>query len=378
MIELYMDIMAVDNVIIDGEEINNVKTLNETDRKCPQCGGTMDYDPALKKMHCPYCDYTEEVKGSDDRNEIAEEIDFDKAEHMENCNWGESKKTVTCKNCGAVTVYDALDVANECPYCGSNQVMEANDIKTIAPNGVVPFEITAKEAGERFSKWLGKKLFCPSKAKKSAEADAFKGVYLPYWTFDSDTRSRYTGEYGYEKKRKNSKGETETYYEWHSTAGTFDHFIDDELVCGTNHHDSGILSSIEPYRTDDSKKYRPEYIAGFAAERYSIGLKDAWETAKKKIKSKLEGLISNKIRTEHNADSTRNISVNTTYDNIKYKYLMLPVWMSSFEYNGKVYQFMVNGQSGKVGGKSPISIWRVLAAVAIGVAILAVIYYMLG
>ena len=33
-------------------------TLKETDRKCPACGGTMDFDPATGGLHCPFCDYT--------------------------------------------------------------------------------------------------------------------------------------------------------------------------------------------------------------------------------------------------------------------------------------------------------------------------------
>ena len=54
---------------------------------------------------------------------------------------------------------------------------------------------------------------------------------------------------------------------------------------------------------------------------------------------------------------------------------MLPVWISSFTYKGKIYQFMVNGQTGKVSGKVPISPWRVLLAVLLGVAVIALIGY---
>ncbi|MDO4965567.1 MAG: hypothetical protein Q4E51_02575 [Lachnospiraceae bacterium] len=359
----------------DDYDLNKAATMQETDRKCPQCGGTMDFDPALGKLHCPYCDYTEDIPEADIPSSKAEELDFETAEFTGNCDWGTAQKTVTCKSCGATTVYDALEVANECPYCGSNQVMEANDVKTLAPGGVVAFKITAKQAGERFKKWLSGKWFCPSEAKKSAEADAFKGVYLPYWTFDTDTSSTYTGEYGYHKKRKRN-GQEETYTEWHNTSGSFEHFIDDELVCATTQHDPSIMASIEPYNTEDNKAYRPEYIAGFAAERYSIGLKEAFERAKRSIASKLQSMIGNKIMSEHNADTYRNVRVNTNFSNITYKYLMLPIWISSFTYKGKVYQFMVNGQTGKVGGKSPISALRVAIAVLIVIVFILLIAYL--
>ena len=40
----------------NGVLVQNVQTLSETDKKCPNCGGTMDFDPAEGKLHCPYCD----------------------------------------------------------------------------------------------------------------------------------------------------------------------------------------------------------------------------------------------------------------------------------------------------------------------------------
>lgn len=361
----YEEVMAADKA----------KTMEETDRKCPQCGGTMDFDPEQGKLHCPYCDYLEEIGKEEEISAKAQEMDFEEAELTGNCDWGVAQKTVTCKSCGAVTVYDALEVANECPYCGSNQVMEANDMTTLAPGGVVPFKITAKQAGENFKKWLKRKWFCPKEAKESAKADSFRGIYLPFWTFDADTATQYTAKYGKDRKVKRGDKE-EIVTDWYPTSGTFYQFINDQLVAASTNHEESVMHEIEPFDTEDNKAYRPEYIAGFAAERYSIGLKDAWEKAKQFIKSRLRGLIESKIIDEKHADHVSNLVMNTTYSNITYKYLLLPVWISSFQYKGKIYQFMVNGQSGKVGGHSPVSPWRVAFAVCLGILLIVLIMWL--
>lgn len=345
-----------------------VSTLEETDKKCPQCGGVMDFDPATGGLKCPYCDYTQEIKREEEQPESAEELDFSQAENTQNCNWGAEKKTVLCKACGAESVYDALEIASVCPFCGSNQVMEAADQNTMAPGGVVPFQITDEKASELFKSWIKRKWFCPKLAKESAKARSFKGVYLPYWTFDASTSSDYTAQYG--KDRRVKQGEaTKTVTDWYSTRGSYRQSFDDELVCATTNQNQAMLAGLEPFNTADNKAYKPEYVAGFAAERYAVGVKEAWETAKLSIRRKLHRSISDKIEDQYNADRVRNLNFQTFYSNVTYKYLLLPVWISSFKYNDKVYNFMVNGQTGKVSGKTPISVAKVIITIVAALAI---------
>ena len=355
-------------------------TKDATDRKCPQCGGVMDFDPSTSGLFCAYCGYKEEIAKTDGGGVLrAEELDINAAESVENCNWGAEKKTVICKSCGAESIYDALEISNECPYCGSNHVMEAQGRNTLKPGGVCPFQIDTAKAGNNFSVWIKKKLFCPSIAKQKAKPSSFKGVYLPYWTFDSNTTTQYTGKYGIDRTTTDKDGKTTTTTDWYRTSGVHNEFIDDQLICGTTQHDASMLRGIEPYRTADNLAYRPEYVAGFVAERYSVGLADAWTSGKTAIQNRLRGSIERKIKQEHRrADHAKVDTMNVTHSAVTYKYLLLPVWLSSFAYKSKVYQFMVNGQTGKVAGKTPVSALRVLLAIALVLLVIAGIYYLSG
>lgn len=361
----------------DQAEPEVVDTQKETDKKCPACGGVMDFSPSTGKMVCPYCGTEEEIE-TEQEVFVAEELDFDTADENLSCDWGIATKAVICKSCGAQSVYDVNQIADECPYCGSNQVMEAGDQQVMAPGGVVVFKMDAKEASVRFKKWIGNKFFCPKLAKESAKPKAFKGIYIPYWTFDANTFSRYTGKYGIYRQYRDRDGKTRTRTDWFHTSGQLHKSFDDVIVCGSSKQNEIMLKGVEPFNTKDVKAYRPEYLAGFTAERYTVKMKDAWENAKRTISNILRSDAEAKIRAQHRANVVNIHNIQTTYRQVTYKYLLLPVWISSFTYKGKVYQFVVNGQTGKVSGQAPISWPKVLLVTAAVIAVFMLINYMMG
>ncbi|MFZ2539413.1 MAG: hypothetical protein WAX04_10990 [Oscillospiraceae bacterium] len=352
---------------------NVVETKEETDEKCDDCGGAMDFDPSTGGLLCPFCGHKQQIIHQNGCSK-AQELDFNSAEETGNCNWGSETKTVICKSCGGESIYDALQIAGECPYCGSNQVMEEKGKDTLAPSGVCPFKIDKKLAGLNFFHWIKHKLFCPKEAKQKAKPDAFKGIYVPYWTFDTKTTSEYTARYGKNREEAIGDGKTKTVTDWNSTKGIYTETLNDQAVIGTANHPAYLFESIEPFDTENNVEYKPEYLAGFISERYSIGLKEAWENAKSIIRKLLSKKITDKIKSQHFADRVDSLNFQTIHENITYKYLLLPVWISSFKYKRKTYQFMVNGQTGKVGGKTPVSALRVTFAILIGLAFVIGIY----
>ncbi len=178
------------------QQIQTEITVDETNKKCPNCGATVVFDPESGGMLCEFCGYKCELPKADSENAIVE-LDFESAEKTASFEWGAQKKSVVCKQCGAETIYDALETAAVCPFCGSTSVMPAASSDSMSPGAVCPFAITKEKAGERFTSWIKGKLFTPSKAKKSARPESFQGVYLPYWTYDSQTTSNFSARAGY-------------------------------------------------------------------------------------------------------------------------------------------------------------------------------------
>lgn len=358
----------------DNNTIGN--TMRQTDKKCPNCGGTMDFNPATGMLRCPYCDSEFKIDLNDAGGLYGVEEDFFKAKYRENCDWGVATRTILCKSCGGETVYDANTLSSVCPYCGSNQVMETQS-DTVAPVGVCTFKVEKKTASDKFSGWIKKKLFCPSAAKKHCKPESFNGVYIPIWTFDSNTLTNYTAKYGINRTYIDSKGHTHSTTDWYSVSGTHREFIDDHPVIATDRYNAALLNGILPFDTAHNLLYKPEYLAGFAAEKYSIGLDTGWERAKNGIGELLKKSITKEIKDDKHADKVDKLNMKVMYNSIKYKYLLAPVWISSFKYKDKIYNFMVNGETGKVSGKSPVSALRVALAVMIGILILLIIWMIL-
>jgi len=65
--------------------------------------------------------------------------------------------------------------------------------------------------------------------------------------------------------------------------------------------------------------------------------------------------------------------VNTRLSGVTFKHVLLPVWIAAFRYHDKVFRFLVNGQTGKVTGKAPLSWFKILLFIAFIAGIIATI-----
>jgi len=345
---------------------------------CGACGASLTFQPGADQLHCEYCGSEVEIPGAGP-GEVEEVVEHDfraglaRARRMAAADLVTSGHEVECKGCGATTVLDGQ--AGHCPYCDSPVVVAVESSEaTIAPEGVLPFKIDDRRARERFHAWLGSLWFAPSDLKRRAAAGRVTGVYMPYWTYDAATTTTYRG------KRGEHYWETETYTDsegkqktrrvrktrWYSASGTVYVPFDDVLVYAARSLPRSLVEALEPWDLPELEPYDPAYLSGFTAERYSIDLEEGFRLAK----GRMQGPIERAVRRDIGGDEQRIHHLRTSYRDVTYKHLLLPLWISSFRYGEEVYRFLVNARTGEVQGERPWS-WIKIALAVLGALVAA-------
>jgi DNA-directed RNA polymerase subunit RPC12/RpoP len=286
--------------------------------------------------------------------------------------------TVKCTTCGAETTLAANVTAGRCPFCGSPIVAEGSSKKLIRPKSLLPFYVTREQATASFRQWISGLWFAPNELARRAEAAQIAGVYIPCWTYDADTRSDYTGERGddywdTESYTVTINGRTERRTRqvrrtrWWPASGTVEVPFDDVLVLASRSLPQKLSENLEPWDLKSLVPYQDEYLSGFVAESYQIGLAEGFGFARQIM----AGPIADAIRRDIGGDHQRIDSVHTKYFNVTFKHALLPVWISAYRYGDQTYRFLVNARTGEVQGERPYSIVKIaLAIVAAVIAIL--------
>ena len=318
------------------------------DRKCPSCGGTLFFDPGWDRLICKSCGYKETIPELVSKIPVPEQ-DFVTAQTHASHDWGMQTQVFQCAQCAGEFINNKLLLSGSCPFCGSTKIVPAatSGEPLLAPNGIIPFKVREIQAKNTLIRWLGERRAAPDQLKQNANLHEFTGIYIPYFTFDFDSANQYRGKFGYVSSVKDGN----SCISWYEKTGTFNKFIDDFPVVASNViATDALLVSVMKYRTREARPYTPDALAGFPAEHYSVGLAEAWGRAMNDVvyylKKEAESIES---------ASKEKIDVYSTFSNIKYKYLLVPVWISSFTYNNKLYKIVVNGQTGEIKGQWPAS-----------------------
>jgi DNA-directed RNA polymerase subunit RPC12/RpoP len=326
--------------------------------KCKKCGAILKFDPSSHGLKCDYCESVEVVEV---QPVAATEYDLFSAPKV--TGWSREMSTVKCNSCGATITSEKL--AGSCAFCGSNYVREIPpNPDIIRPETLVSFKIGSEQAVGQFRDWIGKGFFRPSSLKKLKHLDVLKGMYTPFWTYDCKTHSDWwamSGYYYYVTVGVGKNMRRERRIRWVPSNGSRDGFYDDVMVLASKGLDQKLVDKISPFHLQNLVQYKPEFLSGFLAEEYAVGLIDGWMIAKNRI----EAQERDKCAKDVPGDTHSNLNVNTTTMENKYKHILLPVWIAAYQYKGKKFNLLINGQTGEVQGYAPISWLKVAAVVAV-------------
>ncbi|OOQ61750.1 zinc finger domain-containing protein [Mucilaginibacter pedocola] len=349
--------------------------------KCEGCGALLQFAPGTRSLQCSYCGQSNAIATTDEANNIAP-IDYDNfIANIDETRATDNIKVVDCRNCGSQTVLNASVTSDSCPFCTSPLVLNQQAGNNyLPPHYVLPFEVTQKQGIEYFQQWLKGLWFAPNDLarKVGGTRSILQGVYLPHWAYDANTVTDYTGErgdyyYTTETYTETVDGKTQTrtrqvrHTRWSYTSGTVHCRFRDVLVSASKSLPEKTMNQLTPWKLEMLAKFDERYLSGFRSETYQLPPQDGLE----KAKDIMGRDIDTAIREDIGGDEQRVDNTATNYRNKGIKYLMLPVWVSAYNYGSKVYQFTVNASTGEVIGQRPYSVIKIVLTVLIGLMLIA-------
>ena len=318
--------------------------------KCPGCGADMVFDAEKGTLFCESCETTMDVE----EYPIA---DFEEFETMTSAStFGEDGAAqYQCKNCGAILITDEDTAATSCSFCGAPMILSDRLSGQMAPAKVIPFKVSKEQAQAAFKKWCKGGLLTPKGFMSAERIKSITGMYVPFWLYDlygsGETMADCTKVHTYSD---NDYIYTQTKH-FHVYRKVDLNFLKIPADASAKMNDT-LMDKLEPFDYGELKDFQTPYLAGFIAEKYNYTDKDLF----KRVKDRVEKYVAEYI------DSTMHGYTTTvfTQKNIQIKqknavYALLPVWMICYDYDKAEHTFAMNGQTGKIVGKPPISLKRI-------------------
>jgi predicted RNA-binding Zn-ribbon protein involved in translation (DUF1610 family) len=363
---------------------------------CQSCGADLTFHIGLQSLTCDFCGYQQQIQHSEDSvleqdfAAMLQRLQQQRADRKRQTvgDAGDSgasaaagaeqqQQEVRCESCGGNVEFRGTLTSTACPYCGVPMQLEKAhqaDPERIPVDAMLPFLVDRQRAGTQLGQWLASRWFAPGDFKHGAEHGQFNGVYLSYFTFDSLTFTIWSGQRGdhyYVTVGSGNDERRERRTSWRSVSGRFQRFFDDVLILANRGLQRNHIDALQPWPLSQVVPFNQQLLAGLLSRTYDIELDECFAEARAKIDAELQADVRGRI----GGDEQQITGLNSQYDAITFKHLLLPVWLMAYRYNGKSYQVFINACTGHVSGERPWSIWKITAAVLAAIAALGALYF---
>ena len=351
---------------------------NQSHFPCERCGSDLAYSPKHQLLQCDHCGFENEVPVT---LTTIREYDLKQAlrelELLRQSTKLEQVDIIKCPSCAAQFHLQENEHAGDCPFCGTPVIAGTEQSRPIRPRSLLPFSVSQDIALDIFDQWMKTRWFAPSSLSSRAKRnDRLIGVYLPYWTYDSDTQTHYQGERGkiyYERQVVNARVNGRNVRQvrqvarirWNPVSGTTLRYFDDVLIGASKTLPRTIIDNLAPWDIDKLVPYSEAYLSGFRSEIYQITVDEGFLRAQQIM----DYTIRNDIRRDIGGDQQRINHLSTQHNKTTYKHLLLPVWSAAFQYRNKTYRYVINGRTGKIHGERPFSFVKITSAIALAASL---------
>lgn len=335
---------------------------------CPSCGADLEFHIGQQSLQCPFCGHQEELTEGAGEEVGEQDLQAMLQRMVELRRQGAAEKVETqqvqCESCSAQVEFTGSLTSTECAYCGSpiqrQNVHRAED--RVPVDGIVPFQVEHTQAHTNLKGWMGSLWFAPGAFKKQVVEGNFNGVFLPVWTFDAMTFTRYRGQRGDQFFQTVGSGKNrrqEARMRWQPAAGSFQGFFDDVIVAARRALPPKLLRTLEPWPLDSVLPFSEELLAGYQARTYELPLDEGFPEAKQRI----EQALLSRARQDIGGDAQQVQQIQTRYSALTYKHLLLPLWLLTYRFKEKTYQVVINAATGEVTGERPWSAWKIVSLI---------------
>ena len=335
--------------------------------KCPGCNADMKFDANAQMLKCEYCETELTVKAAEELEEAAkqdaehEDTDETVDETDESASYGAEEVDFIkykCVTCGAELLTDEHTAATVCSYCGNPNLLSERIEGEKTPAMLIPFKVDKAKATEIYRNWCKKGPLTPGEFSSQSTIDKLSAIYVPFWLYDYDANAKIRA--NCTKVRRRRTGNYEYIYTDHFRVyrDVSAEYIKLPADASAKMPDD-IMDKLEPFNYKDLEEFSMPYLSGYTAEKYNF--------TNEELAGRVESRVKNYIVQEGRGTINMYASVNVVGCDVKLskksaKYVMLPVWMLNYRYKGKEHVFAINGQTGKLVGKRPISVARCVIA----------------
>ncbi len=323
---------------------------------CPNCGADLKFNADEQKFTCEFCQgsFTEEKvkelfrRMNEPPASVEDEEENDQHDESER-EFCENTNLYQCPSCGAEIMADSNTAASFCYYCHNPVILKGRVDGKDKPSKVLPFSFGRDKAIEYFNQWVKDKKYVPNDLVSEKQIEKMTGLYVPFWVADATTNTRMTA------MANNIRTWTSGGYVYTETSN-FSVLRDVNIeyngipADGSKKIEDSVMEAIEPFDYTKLRDFDMSYLSGFFADRYDVNKEEMYPRIHQRMFENNTAVVESSCSYSnmYNKEFKNNVL------KIRWNYMLLPVWFMTYKYKDRIWEYAINGQTGKVSGELPI------------------------